>query len=426
MKILLVSIGTRGDIEPFLAQAEILKEEGHHVICQFPEQFREMVTNLGYDFFGFDKRFLEMLETQSGKAIMGGGGSGFGQFKGYLNLIRNSFKIQGLIIEQQRDILKKLNPDKVIFHAKALYHYLEAMADPEKFFLLAPIPCMSHPTKEFTHIGLAKWGPFSEKWNLRTYNIVNYFRYGIMKRYLKKYLDDFPNLTFNTKTINDFELNKLRTLYTISPSLFPKPSNWPDSSKITGFYFRNQSKTYTIDLGLDKWLEKHPKAILLTFGSMTNPKPRKYSELILNLLVKHKIPTIVNLSWGGLEKTEIDSDLLFYVKQIPYDWILPKIYGMIHHGGSGTTHQAAVNACVQLIVPHIIDQYFWNRIIIKRKLGPEGVSIHKIKEGNFEEALLRFWTNDQYKSHAIKLYQQMKSEANPKELVKYITQDYFK
>ncbi|WP_296697886.1 glycosyltransferase [Algoriphagus sp.] len=424
MKILLVSIGTRGDIEPFLAQAEILKEAGHQVICQFPVQFREMVNELGYEFFGFDQRFLEMLESQSGKAVMGGGGIGFGQLKGYLNLIRDSLKIQGLIIEQQRDVLKKINPDKVLFHAKALYFFLEAMADPGKFILLAPIPCLTHPTKEFTHIGLAKWGPFSEKWNLRTYKLVNGARYSMMKRYLKKYFADFPNQSFNSKTMSEFEINKLRTLYTISPSLFPKPDNWPDSAKITGYFFRNQSKTRKIDPDLEKWLEKHPKAILLTFGSMTNPKPKKHSELILNLLVKHKIPTIVNLSWGGLEKIELDSELLFYVNQIPYDWILPKMYGLIHHGGSGTTHQAAVNGCVQLIVPHIIDQYFWNRIIVKRKLGPEGVSIHKIKPGNFEKALLSFWTNDQFNANAKKLSEEMKSESNAYEMEKYITQEY--
>ncbi len=423
MKILLVSIGTRGDIEPFLAQAELLKNSGHQVFCQFPEQFREMVAGLGYEFIGFDKRFLEMLESQSGKAVMGGGGSGFGQLKGYINLIRNSFKIQGLIIEQQREALKEINPDKVIFHAKALYHYLGAMANPKKFILLSPIPCLTHPTKEFTHIGLAKWGPFSEKWNLKSYKLVNSARYGMMKRFMKKFYSDFPDQTFNSKTLSEFETNKLRTLYTVSPTLFPKPDYWPESAKITGYFFRNQRKSFKIDPELENWLDRHPKAILLTFGSMSNPKPRKHSELILNLLVKHKIPTIVNLSWGGLEKIELESDLLYYVNQIPYDWILPKMYGMIHHGGSGTTHHAAFNGCAQLIVPHIIDQYFWNRIIVKGNLGPEGVSIHKIKKENFEEALISFWTNDQFKKQAMNVANQMQSEGNPKEIIKYITQD---
>jgi len=123
---------------------------------------------------------------------------------------------------------------------------------------------------------LAKWGPYSEKWNLKTYKLVNSDRYGMIKYNMKKFYSDFPNQALTFKAISEFENISLRTLYTISPPLFPKPSNW---------------------------LDRNPKAVLLTFGSIINPKPKKYSELILNLLIKHKIPTIVNLSWGGLEKS---------------------------------------------------------------------------------------------------------------------------
>lgn len=47
MKIILISIGTRGDVEPFLAIAEILKEKGHRVIGAFPEQFRALTNRTG-------------------------------------------------------------------------------------------------------------------------------------------------------------------------------------------------------------------------------------------------------------------------------------------------------------------------------------------------------------------------------------------
>ncbi|MBN3518983.1 glycosyltransferase family 1 protein [Algoriphagus lutimaris] len=422
MKILLVSMGTRGDIEPFLAQAEFLKNAGHEITCQFPEQFRKMTEALGYSFLGFDKGFLEMLESQSGKAVMGGGSS-FKQLKGYLNLIMNSLKIQKLIIQQQKEALEEINPDKVLFHAKALYHYLGAMANPRKFMLLSPIPCLIHQVKEFPHIGLAKWKPFSEKWNLKSYRFVNGVRHRVMKRLLKPYYGDFPKIEINSNTLNQFESNQLRTLYTISPSLFPFPDYWPKTAKITGYFFRNQIKTYQINPGLNQWIEKNPKAVLLTFGSMTNPNPKKYSELLINLLIKHRIPTIVNLSWGGLEKINIDSDLIFYVNQIPYDWVLPKMYGMIHHGGSGTTHHAAINGCVQLIIPHIVDQYFCNRVILKRGLGPQGPSIHNITSYNFEKALLEFWNQKEFKTQANAVANRMISEALIEKNIKEITQE---
>jgi sterol 3beta-glucosyltransferase len=50
MKIILTSIGTRGDIEPFLAIGIFLKEKGHQVICAFSERFRELTESCNLEF----------------------------------------------------------------------------------------------------------------------------------------------------------------------------------------------------------------------------------------------------------------------------------------------------------------------------------------------------------------------------------------
>lgn len=423
MKILLISIGTHGDIEPFLAQAEILTQAGNEVHCLFPEQFRETVEKLGLPFLGFDRRFLEMLETDSGKSIMGGGGNALSKIKNFIKLIGNSFGIQKTLNAQQKEAIDSINPDRIVFHPKALYCTLPAMAEPKKYFQLSPIPNLIHPSSEFPHLGLSKWKPFSAKWNLKTYNWVNGARYMTFNKFLKPYYQNFPGVDYSTKSIKNFELNQLQVIYQISPTLYPKPSNWPETAHVTGFYGRNQHLNYTPEPSLEAWLIKYPKAILLTFGSMSNPKPEEYSQKIIQLLEKHGIPAIVNLSWGGLQKIKSSGDSIYYINQIPYDWILPKLYGIIHHGGSGTTHSAAKSGAVQLIVPHIMDQYFWNRLIQTKGLGPLGTSIHNFDSIKFEKALLDFWTNPIYSSNAKSISLKMAHEADPKTLVKLLTHE---
>ena len=412
MKILFAALGTRGDIEPFLAQAEIFAEAGQEVICLFPDQFREIVTQLGYEFIGFDKGFLELLESQSGKNIMGGGGNAWNQLKNYFKLAKSSLSLQHLLIAQQCDALKNHKPERIIFHAKCLYFILAAMANPARFTFLTPIPCLTHPSSEYPHIGFGKWKPFGKTWNLKSYNLVNGSRRLAMKKFLGQYYTDFPSLKISTTTIKNFELNSLQTIYSISPSLFPRPENWPETAQIVGYYFRNQVKEYKPSKELEKWLEKYPKAMLLTFGSMSNTKPKEHSKTIIELLQKHQIPAIVNTSWGGLEEVPGSDESIFYVNQIPYDWILPKLYGMIHHGGSGTTHQGAAHGCVQMIIPHIIDQYFWNRIIGNRGLGPLGTSIYDLDVRKFEIALKDFWTNPEYAENAKRIAGIVKLETN--------------
>ncbi|GAA0879584.1 glycosyltransferase [Algoriphagus jejuensis] len=422
MKILLVAIGTRGDIEPFLAQAEMLNNDGHVVYCLFPEQFRETVEKLGYGFLGLDRRFLEMLDSKIGKSVMGGAGSVFEMIKNFYQLMRNSLSLQKVLIQQQKDAIDSVRPDRVIYHPKALYCTLPAMAEPKKYFQLSPIPNLLHPHAEYPHLSLSKWKPFSAKWNLRTYDLVNKARYIAFNKFVKPYFGDFQGVDFSTKSIKNFELNQLQVLYQISPTLYPKPANWPAVAHITGFFARNQNQNYQPDAELEAWLAKYPKAILLTFGSMSNPKPLQISTQIIQTLEKHRIPAIVNLSWGGLQKIDSSGNSIFYVNQIPYDWILPKLYGIIHHGGSGTSHFAAKSGAVQLIVPHIMDQYFWNRLIHAHGLGPNGTSIHNFDANRFESALGDFWNNPEYKINAKSIAQKMIPEADRQHLIQLITQ----
>ncbi len=423
MKVLLISIGTRGDIEPFLAQAELLKEANHEIVCLFPEQFRDTVEKMGLKFLGFDRRFLEMLDSSIGKSVMGGGGTVFDSIKNFYRLMKTSLGLQKTLVQQQKDAIDSTGPDRVIFHPKALYCTLPAMAEPNKFFQLSPIPNLIHPHPNYQHLSLSKWKPFSSKWNLKTYDLVNGSRYIAFNKFVKPYFKDFPEIRFSTKSIKHFELNRLQVIYQISPALYPKPANWPDCAYVTGFFTRNQNRHYKPDPSLVDWLEKYPKAILLTFGSMSNPKPLEISTQIIRLLEKHQIPTIVNLSWGGLQKVDSSGESIYYVNQIPYDWILPKLYGVIHHGGSGTTHCATQSEAVQLIVPHIMDQYFWNRLANSNGLGPLGTSIHNFDIRKFEHALVDFWNNPHYKPNAALIAEKMNHESNPQELIHLITQN---
>jgi len=72
MKIILLCIGTRGDMEPMAAIGEILKAGGHQIICAFPEQFRELAGASGGEFASLGAEYIRILESDLGQAAMGG------------------------------------------------------------------------------------------------------------------------------------------------------------------------------------------------------------------------------------------------------------------------------------------------------------------------------------------------------------------
>ena len=410
MRILLISLGTQGDIESFLSQAALLEAEGHEIHCLFPEQFKTLVIELGYGFSGFDARFLELLTSDFGKAFLGGEGSFLEKGRNFFKLIKASFNLQANLLNQQKQVILQVNPTRVFFHPKAVYCLLSALNHPKKFIQLSPVPCILHAHQDFPHLSLSKFQPFNSRWNLLSYRIIQQIKYLVIWKYLKPHLSDFSELPINKKSLAEFERNGMTTWYQISPTLFPKPAYWPENALVTGYLTRNQKQDYVPDPKLVAWLQKYPKAILLTFGSMVNHQPGQISEVILNTLERNKIPTLVNLSWGGLVRTNTNSDLFFFVEKIPYDWVLPQLYGIIHHGGSGTTHSAAKAGAVQLLVPHIMDQYFWNRLVANLGLGPLGIPFSNLKPKSFEKVVAEFWTKKEFKINASEICKKIEHE----------------
>jgi UDP:flavonoid glycosyltransferase YjiC (YdhE family) len=95
--------------------------------------------------------------------------------------------------------------------------------------------------------------------------------------------------------------------------------------------------------------------------------------------------------------------LVHFVDSIPYDRIFPKMYGVIHHGGSGTTHVGLKYGCATMVIPHILDQFVWNSRIDELGAGPKGVKASKINVKKLEPRVLDLVNNCGYKTKAEKI-----------------------
>ena len=144
MKIILTSIGTRGDMEPFLAIGEILKKKGHHIICLFPEQFRSLAEDSGFEFISLGSKFIELLDSPQGRVAMGGGKFGLKKLKAYIKLIVMQPAANEEMIKKQEECIQTYKPDRVIHHPKAIYPILWSMQNKGKTVLRSPVPYMHY------------------------------------------------------------------------------------------------------------------------------------------------------------------------------------------------------------------------------------------------------------------------------------------
>jgi UDP:flavonoid glycosyltransferase YjiC (YdhE family) len=274
-----------------------------------------------------------------------------------------------------------------------------------------------HYVKDHAHIAFNKnFGPFINK---LTYQIANF---GLIRTIAGSLKWVSTSKKIRTRDIKR-ELFENKAIYTISPSLFERPEYWKENLQVLGYHERAKTTHWEASDELNDFLKRHPKVVLVTFGSMINTNPEEKTKIILEILTKNGIPAIINTASGGLIKPEnYDADTLHFVDNIPYDWIFPKMYAVIHHGGSGTTHTAIKYGCASLIIPHIIDQYDWNKIVARKGLGPLGMDVSRISVKSLEPKIMDLYTHSPYKEKAEKLGREMRSESLTEEIYKTIVE----
>jgi sterol 3beta-glucosyltransferase len=416
MKALLISMGTRGDIEPFLAVGEILRERSWEVVCLFPEQFRGMTEAMGFRFHGFSSEFLKLIEGSDAKEILGGEGGVFSRLRNWVSLAKKGMNLARESVDIQHRVQMDEAPDRIIYHPKCNTAIVWGMANPGKAIMLAPIPGLAHAVDHFAPM----WKDFGRFVNRASYRLINTIKAFAIKRFTRKLAKEFGELDLPVSAINKAMLETEKTIYTVSPSLFSRPDYWPDAAQVVGYFERDKTVDWKPDPPLLEFLETHEKIVFISFGSMTNTKPQEKTEAIVNVLKRNNIPAIINTSWGGLAEIDDAPEHLLFVNDVPYDWLYPHIYAVVQHGGSGSTHMALKYGCPSLVVPHMFDQPFWARIINEKGLGPKGLPIGKLSESEFETKLLDLYDNESYKMNAEHISHKMAMEADRKRLFQII------
>lgn len=412
-------MGTRGDIEPFLAVAEILKESEWEVVCVFPEQFRRDAEEMGFRFYGFSREFLELLDGDVAKQVLGGGGSILSRIRSWSSLARSGYRLSKEMVKLQHEVQLKESPDRVIYHPKCNFALVWGMANPGKSIMLSPIPGMAHPIDHMTVL----WGDHGRTLNRLSFWFVNTVKALTIRLIASKFNTDYPGLKITVSAIKKQMLQKEETLYAVSPTLFPRPHYWPPQARVVGFFERDKTTNWQPSEELLAFLAKHEKIIFISFGSMTNPDPKLKSEIVVEVLRRLGVPAIINTSWGGLQRIDDAPESILFVESVPYDWLFPKVYAVVHHGGSGTTHMGVKHGLPSLVIPHAVDQLFWNRTISDFGLGPAGLNIRDLDQENLERKLLDLIGNAGYERKALEFSERMVSESDRHALYELISNE---
>ncbi|MBL6427292.1 MAG: glycosyltransferase family 1 protein [Maritimibacter sp.] len=385
MRILILTYGSRGDVQPFVALGRALVARGHDVTLGTARRFETFVREAGLGFAPMSDAMLNLLDTEAGRDMMESTQGVLQSLKWTVMLTRTVGPAQAELIGDSWAAAEAVDPDLIVFHPKTYAgpHIAEKRGIPAVLAMLVPmmVPTGERPNVGFPDTGWQWWNRFSYRFVNRTmaFSAGRHVREMRAERGLPK------QRRFDL--LRDSRGRMLPVLNAVSPSVLPAPRDWPDEAVMTGYWFTDHGD-WTPPDDLAAFLEAGPPPVYVGFGSMAGRSPGRLAKAVIEALTRTGMRGIIATGWGGLKPADLP-DTIHKIEGAPHDWLFPRMAAIVHHGGAGTTAAAIRAGKPQVIVPFFGDQPFWGKIMAQHGVAPDPIAQKSLTADNLAEALRR-------------------------------------
>ena len=402
MKLLLVTRGSMGDVYPYLMLAAELKKRGHSVTLSIPRIFEKEAKEADVPFLlqAEDDIAGMIADTPDTQNLL----------KWTQRVIESQFK-ELVPLLQEHDILIAANTE---FAAPSIAEYCGKLCIRTAFGpfipgkkIPPPVFPMPKPHPIFKPAFL--WKLLNSGLNLMVKKTLNKHRKALGMPPIKDQSEHAPANSYN--------------FLMYSAYLGNVDNNWKYKWDIGGYCF-NDGFPYDKD-ALEKTLNFINKdarpTIFFSLGSCYAKRRDRFAEMLLDISVKSGYKLLVSAGWWNTGAQLETGDNLFRIeKPIPHWFFFPHCSAIIHHGGAGTTHSAARSGKPQMVVPLLLDQFYWGYRVMKTGVGPGSVNIKNISRKALEKKVVDLVSNPSYKNNASSMGKLIQNEDGLENICEYI------
>ncbi|KAK8224342.1 hypothetical protein HDK77DRAFT_504114 [Phyllosticta capitalensis] len=388
LNIVIQVVGSRGDVQPFIALGNELQKYGHRVRIATHNVFDDFVRSHNLEFYpiGGDPADLMAYMVKnpglipSMKSLRAG------------DIGRKRAMVAEMLDGCWKSCIEHDPKTNIPFTADAI------IGNPPSF---APVHCAQA-------LGIPVHLMFTMPWtNTRAFphplanikskdtdkSFANYISYSIVELLTWQGLGDVINkwrVSIDLEPVPVTEghnLNKTLQIpftYCWSPALVPKPADWQSHIDVCGFFFR-EPPSYTPEPELDDFLRAGPPPVYIGFGSIVIDDPERMTALLLEAVQVAGVRAIISRGWsklGGANQPNI-----FWLGDCPHEWLFQHVSAVVHHGGAGTTACGLLNGKPTTIVPFFGDQPFWGDMVAAAGAGPRPIPHRHLDSQNLAEAI---------------------------------------
>lgn len=381
MRVTLVTIGSRGDAEPYVALGCALARAGHSVRVATCEPFRDFVAAQGLSFvrLGGD---IKAIVGDEGRAALAQAGAN------PVRALRALRRFVGPFVREALDALDAAlsGSDVVIGHL--LVPGAQAYSEHRGMLYVDAAYVPALPTRAFAHPG-APPGTAPGLASLFSHLAAEQLIWQAFRADVDASLGRVLGRV-RSPLLGPYGLSLKRRapkLLAFSPEVVPPPRDWPSHAHVTGYWFLPPPADWAPPRRLVEFLEAGEPPVYVGFGSMTVERPEEVTRAVLEGVRRAGRRAVLSAGWGGLAERAERDDVLF-VGDVPHAWLFPRVAGVVHHGGAGTTAAAFRAGVPQVAVPFLADQPFWGHRVARLGAGPEPVPIGELAPDRLHRALV--------------------------------------
>ncbi|KAK4097040.1 glycosyltransferase family 1 protein [Parathielavia hyrcaniae] len=432
MVITCLTIGSRGDVQPYIALCKKLLADGHRPRIATHIEFQAWIEShgIGYAYVGGDPAELMQLCIQNGTFTWAFLKEANAKMRGWLDdLLATSWRAcQGsdLLIESPS--------------AMAGIHIAEGLGIP--YFRAFTMPWTR--TRAYPHAFIMPGQKMGGAYNYVTYVMFDNVFWKTTAHQINRWRNSMLGLP-NTN-LEKMQVNKVPFLYNFSPYVVPPPLDYSDWIRVTGYWFLDEGgEQWAPPPELTDFLERarrdEKKIVYVGFGSILVPDPAKMTQEVIDAVLKADVRCILSKGWSDRLLSKKDKEIdeiavgspeadkkpepelppeIFLIQSAPHDWLFRQIDAAAHHGGSGTTGASLRAGIPTIIRPFFGDQFFFGTRV--EDLGV-GICLKKWGANSFARALWEATNSERMIVKARVLGEQIRRENGVDSAVQCIYRD---
>ncbi|MBP3127812.1 glycosyltransferase [Thalassospira sp. ER-Se-21-Dark] len=417
MHVMLMTYGTRGDVQPFVALGRGLIQKGHRVTIAAPERFAGFITDHDLEFTPLTDALIALMDDPQFARASDPKASTFQKLRSLLAIGKKARGLQDTLLDDIFRAIEQGKPDVIVFHPKTF----GALPIGRHFgipVVMAQLIPSFIPTGDYPHMGipdLGGKGRLGRSYNLLTGKLM----YRLLNATLRRHICRWAARRNNGINARDLDIVKscqsgaIRIIHAFSNAVINRPKDWPKHATVTGYWFLDgTAQTNPPDPAVQNFVERHKNLIYIGFGSMPGNDPTAMAEMIAKAISQSggsDAAAIVATGWGGMRDINWPDNVLA-VKEVPHDWLFPKVDIVIHHGGAGTCAAALRVGRPSIIIPFFGDQPFWTKRLHKLGVSPRPIKPEKLDATLLAEQIQTVFKTPSYRNNAERISQEITGE----------------